>query len=119
MVKLKFRRREWIVTPTEHEIQEVAARVVSRYLQVWGQSTQERAYALQEAADMAKVEVEILEQMDQLVPQYPKGSKWPAFREAIDACWLKGNFELQQEAVVEVIKRFRGKDGEDHPLGMV
>jgi len=74
----------------EREGRDLAARVVLKYFQTWGQPQEERDEAIRKAATWAGVD------------ENDEG-----FRGAIETCWPLGQFEQEAAAIFSVMQQFR------------
>lgn len=102
----------------DHDLNDLATKVVLWYLQSWGQDALKRAEAIGAAADWCGIEVYFNEGGDETVPIFRTEHPWKEFREEIDKCWPKGQFEWEVEAVEQVMLKYKGVMESREPKGL-
>lgn len=79
--------------PSPYEFKKTAERLLLKYFQSWGQSSQERQEALTQAETLARVD----------------DSKRDAFLQELSVCFPLGKLEDEVAAIEDVIRKFRDR----------
>jgi hypothetical protein len=92
----------------------VPRKVVSNFFQNWGQPVQERADALNNAIQLAGFKIfRAIALEDKLVIAgvFPEHELFYQFFAELKGCFPKGKFELEEEAVRQVIVKYQKLNG--------
>lgn len=97
------------LTKSLPDAKETAKHVVLQYCQSWGQSAEDKIKALNSAAKAAELDAEFIQNEDRTVYGW-KGKdaeKAKAMRHEIDESFPLGQFELEEEAIANIIIKYR------------
>jgi len=100
--------------PKASAASEIARDIVAIYFQSWNQTPAARASALNKALEHVSIETRIKPEPGARPPFVAKhgaegDERFRMFMHDLSKCWPLGKYEVEKEAVVKVLKKWREK----------